>query len=177
MKSSPDSLVLVLDWCTQHLCRSCGCRQDIGRCLVRERGGRYKHRDMWRWWTKKATKQEQSSSRILHIELGQRSFLRRKIGHAHENSADSENVVGAREPNVHAHFVFRFEKRSGKSELFLIHDQSTAETSQPQAQPTDDWCAMDRACPWGLQRPLKKLDSARLSRKKRQTSWIQESFC
>ena len=37
------------------------------------------------------------------------NFWRRKRGHAHDNSADSENVAGAREPSVHAHFIFRFE--------------------------------------------------------------------
>ena len=37
------------------------------------------------------------------------SFLRRKIWHAYDNSADSENVVDAREPTVDVHFIFRFE--------------------------------------------------------------------
>ena len=34
------------------------------------------------------------------------NFSRRKLGHAHDNSADSENVEGAREQSVHAHFIF-----------------------------------------------------------------------
>ena len=53
------------------------------------------------------------------------------------NSADSENVAGAPQPNVHAHFIFRFENGPG-NQIFSSHDQNTAETSQPQAQPTDD---------------------------------------
>ena len=83
------------------------------------------------------------------------------------NSADSENVAGAPQPNVHAHFIFRFENGLGNQRFFSSHDQNTAETSQPQAHPTDDWRAMDRACPRGLQWPLEKFDSARLSRKKK----------
>ena len=93
--------------------------------------------------------------------------LRRKIGHAHDNSTDSENVAGAPQPNVHAHFIFRFENCPGNQGFFSIYDQNTAETSQPQAQPMDDWRAMERACPRGLQRPLEKFDSAWLSRKKK----------
>ena len=69
--------------------------------------------------------------------VGSVNFSRRKLGHAHDNSADSENVPGAREPSVHAHFIFRFEKGQGNQSLFSTHDQYTAETSQPQAQPTD----------------------------------------
>ena len=68
---------------------------------------------------------------------------------------------------MQAHFIFRFEKGPGNQSFFSIHDQNTAETSQPQAQPTDDWRAMSRACPPGLKRPLEKFDSARLSRKKK----------
>ena len=41
------------------------------------------------------------------------NFLRRKIGHALDNSADSKKVAGAREPNVHAHFIFSFEHGQG----------------------------------------------------------------
>ena len=40
--------------------------------------------------------------------VGSANFSQRKIGHAHDNSANSENVAGAREPSVHAHFIFRF---------------------------------------------------------------------
>ena len=64
------------------------------------------------------------------------NFLRRKLGHAHDNSADSENVAGVQTECAHA-FHFSLRKRSGKLELLSIHDQNTAETSQPQAQPTD----------------------------------------
>ena len=60
-------------------------------------------------------------------------FSRRKLGHVHDNSADSENVAGAREPSVHAQFIFRFENGQGNQSLFSTHDQNTAETSQPQA--------------------------------------------
>ena len=65
------------------------------------------------------------------------NFSRRKLGHAHDNSADSENVAGVREPNVHAHFIFRFENGQGNQSFFSTHNQNTAESSQPQAQPTD----------------------------------------
>ena len=99
--------------------------------------------------------------------VGSANFSRRKIGHAHDNSADSENVAGARGPSVHAHFIFRFKTGQGNQTIFSTHDQNTAEsTSQPQAQPTDSWHAIDRACPRGLQRVWEKFGSARLSRKK-----------
>ena len=81
------------------------------------------------------------------------NFLQGKLGHAHDNSADSENVAGVREPSVHAHFFFRFENGQGNQTLFSTHNQKTAETSQPQAQPTDGLRAIDRAFPRGLQRP------------------------
>ena len=48
-------------------------------------------------------------------------------------------LQGAREPSVHAHFIFRFENGQENQSLFSAHDQNTAdhETSQPQAQPRD----------------------------------------
>ena len=51
--------------------------------------------------------------------VGSAKFSRRKIGHAHDNSADSENVAGVREPSVHAHFIFRFENGRGNQSFFL----------------------------------------------------------
>ena len=51
--------------------------------------------------------------------VGSANFSRRKIGHAHDNSADSENAAGAREPSVHAHFIFRFENGQGNQTFFL----------------------------------------------------------
>ena len=59
--------------------------------------------------------------------VGSANFLRRKIGHAHDNSADSENVAGAHEPSVHAHFIFRFKNGQGNQSVFSTHDQNTAE--------------------------------------------------
>ena len=50
----------------------------------------------------------------------------------------SENVAGACEPIVHAHLSFRFKNGQGKRAFFSIHAQNTAETRQPQAQPTVD---------------------------------------
>ena len=55
------------------------------------------------------------------------------------NSADSENVAGAPQPNVHAHFIFRFKNGPGNQRFFSSHDQNTAErVNHAQAQPTDD---------------------------------------
>ena len=42
------------------------------------------------------------------------------MGHAHDNSADSEYVAGAREPSVNAHFIFRFENGQGNQSFFLF---------------------------------------------------------
>ena len=59
-------------------------------------------------------------SSILHAyRVGPANFSRRKTGHAHDNSADSENLAGAREPNVHVHFIFRFENGQGNQSFFL----------------------------------------------------------
>ena len=65
-----------------------------------------------------------SSKQATLIELvGISSWVselsRRKIGHAHDNSADSENDAGAREPNVHAHFIIRFENGQGNQSFFF----------------------------------------------------------
>ena len=92
---------------------------------------------------------------LYSYRVGSENFSRRKIGHAHDNSADSEHVASVREPNVHAHFIFRFENGQG-NQFFSIRDQNTAETSQPQAQPVDDLRAIARALPRGLQRPREK---------------------
>ena len=53
------------------------------------------------------------------VAIGSVNFSRRKIGHAHDNSAESENVAGEREPSVHAHFIFRFENGLGNQSFFL----------------------------------------------------------
>ena len=76
---------------------------------------------------------------LLPYRVGSVNFSRQKLGHAHDNSTDSrsENVAGEREPSVHAHFIFRFENGQENQSLFSTHDQNTAETSQPKAQPTD----------------------------------------
>ena len=52
--------------------------------------------------------------------VGSANFSRRKIGHAHENSTDSENVAGAREPSVHAHFISRFKNGQGNQSIFFL---------------------------------------------------------
>ena len=94
------------------------------------------------------------------------NFSRRKLGHAHDNSADSENVAGAREPSVHAHFIFRFENGQENQSLFSTNDQNTAETSQPQAQPTDVGAPSTGRFREASSGPEKlKFGSARLSRK------------
>ena len=110
---------------------------------------------------------------LLSYRVGSVNFSRPKLGHAHDNSADFENVAGAREPSVHGHVIFRFENGQGNQSLFSTHDQNTAKTSQPQAQPTDGWHTIDRAFPRGLQRPEKlKIGSARLSRKKKKANFV-----
>ena len=56
---------------------------------------------------------------VVSYRVGSANFSRRKIGHAHNNSADSENAAGAREPSVHAHFIFRFENGQGNQSFIL----------------------------------------------------------
>ena len=74
----------------------------------------------------------------MSYRVGSVNFSQGKIGHAHNNSAYSENVAGAREWNMHVHFIFRFENGQENQSLISIHDQNKAETSRPQAQPTDE---------------------------------------
>ena len=45
--------------------------------------------------------------------VGSANFSQWKIGHAHDNSADSENIAGAPQRSVHAHLIFRFENGPG----------------------------------------------------------------
>ena len=52
--------------------------------------------------------------------VGSVNFSQRKIGQAHHSSADSENVAGARETNVHAHFNFGFENGQGNQSFFFL---------------------------------------------------------
>ena len=56
--------------------------------------------------------------------------------------------------------------------FFSIHAETTAETSEPQAPPTDDWCAINMAIPVGLQWPWEKFGSATLSWKKKQVNFV-----
>ena len=53
------------------------------------------------------------------------------------------------------------------SRLAKNRHMGTVETSQPQARPTDDWHAIDKAILLGLQRPWEKFGSAWLCRKKK----------
>ena len=52
--------------------------------------------------------------------VGSVDFLRRKIGLAHDNSADSENVAGAHEPNVHVYFIFSLENGQGNQSFSFL---------------------------------------------------------
>ena len=51
--------------------------------------------------------------------VGSANFSRRTIGHAHDNSADSENVAGVREPSVRAHSIF-VSKTIGEIRAFFL---------------------------------------------------------
>ena len=109
--------------------------------------------------------------------VGSASFSRRKIGHAHDNSADSENVAGARQPNAHAHFIFSFENGQGnKSFLFYPypkHSWNKSTTSSADGRLT-------RHRHGGFVRPPAALRKVWFSmalivekkKKERQTSWI-----
>ena len=52
-------------------------------------------------------------------QVGSANFSQRKIWHAHDNSADSENVAGAPRRSVHAQFIFRLENGPGNQSFFL----------------------------------------------------------
>ena len=53
----------------------------------------------WRRWNRPWT---------VACRVGSVKFSRRKLRHAYDNSADSEDVAGAREPSVHMHCIFCF---------------------------------------------------------------------
>ena len=118
---------------------------------------------------------KRSAVLVLSYRVGSANFSQRKIGHAHDNSADSAETLQVFPNGVCTRISFFVSKTVREIRAFFsIHDQNTAETSQPQAQPTDDWRAMDRACPRGFKRPLEKFDSARLSRYKKKTGKLRE---
>ena len=56
---------------------------------------------------------------LVSYRVGSANFSQRKIGHAHDNSANSENVAGAPPTECARAFHLLFRKRSGKSELFF----------------------------------------------------------
>ena len=56
------------------------------------------------------------------IRKGTRTVTPRRTG-----DANSENVAGLREPNVHMHFIFRFEDGQG-SKSFLSEPNDLADT-------------------------------------------------
>ena len=56
---------------------------------------------------------------IRTCRVGSVNFSQWKIGHAHDNSTDSENVAGAPQRSVHRHFIFRFENGPGNQSFFF----------------------------------------------------------
>ena len=70
-------------------------------------------------WCPRSALLPHKTTNLVSYRVGSANFLRREIGHAHDNSADSENVAGAREPSVHAHFIFHFENGQGNQSFFL----------------------------------------------------------
>ena len=104
--------------------------------------------------------------------VGSANFSRWKIGHEHDNSVDSGNVAGAREPIVHAHFVFRFKKGLGNKSYFL---------SMPKIQlkPFNSKLSrqtIDAPSTWQFWEAPSSTEKS-LVQQKRQTSWILESMC
>ena len=104
------------------------------------------------------------------------NFSRRKIGHAHDNSADSENVAGACEPNVHAHFIFRFENGQGNQSRFLSMTKiQLKRVNHKLSRRTIDVPSTGRARE-ASSGPKKSLVQHGLV-EKRQTLWVEESLC
>ena len=68
----------------------------------------------------RVTKAPLGKVKCQSYRVGSANFSRRKLGHAHDNYEDSESVASAREPNVHAHFIFRFENGQGNQSFFFL---------------------------------------------------------
>ena len=60
---------------------------------------------------------------LASYRVGSANFSWRKIWYANNNCADSKNVAGAREPNVHEHFLVNFESGQRKKSFSLIHEK------------------------------------------------------
>ena len=118
----------------------------------------------------------ENACELQTYRVGSVNFSWRKQGHAHDNSADSENVAGAREPSVHAHFIFRFENGQGNQSFFLpITKIQLKRVNYKFSRRTVDAPSTGRFREASSGPEKLKFGSARLSRK-RQTSWIVESF-
>ena len=104
------------------------------------------------------------------------NFSRRKIGHAHDNFADSENVAGAREPSVHAHFIFRFENGQGNQSCFLSMTKIQLKRVNRKLGRRMVGAPLTGRFRDASDGPEKSLVPHGLVEKKRQTSWIVENF-
>ena len=69
-------------------------------------------------------------------------------------------------------FSFSVSRTVRAIRALFIHYQNTAETNQPPAQSAEDWRAIDRAFPRGLQRLGEKIGSAWLLRKKKKVNFV-----
>ena len=75
-------------------------------------------------------------------------------------------MLQVRANRVHTRISFFVSKTVREIREFFYPWPKYSWSESTQAQPTDGWRAIDRACPQGLQRPWEKFGSARLSRKK-----------
>ena len=108
-----------------------------------------------------------SAELVVAYRVGSVNFSRRKLGHAHDNSVDSENVAGVREPSVHSHFIFRFENCQGNQSLFSTHAKiQLKRVSHKLSRRTVDVPSTGRFCEASSGPEKLKFGSARLSRKK-----------
>ena len=95
-----------------------------------------------------------------HIELVQWAFRWRKIGYTHDNSAASENVAGAREPNVHAHLKTVREIRVISFYPWPKYKWNESATSSADGRLTRHRQGVSASLLW----PWEKFGSVRLSR-------------
>ena len=110
---------------------------------------------------------KQSSYRV-----GSANFSRRKSGHAHDNSADSKNVAGAREPSVHGHFIFRFENGQGNQSFFLSMTKiQLKRVNRKLSRRTVDAPSTGHFRE-AFRRPWEKFGSARLSWKTKKANFV-----
>ena len=108
--------------------------------------------------------------------VGSVIFSRQKIGHAHDNSADSENVAGAHRPECACAFHFRFENGQGNNSFFISMPKTQLKRVNHKLSRRTIDVPSNMAIPRGLRWPWEKFGSARLSCRKKKAYFVDRTL-